>query len=88
MQFFTDKKNQVTLYQMYDLGLDSGEDVLSAETCDNADLNTYDDSETVENSGDDNSEDDGVKVLNYNTEEEEININEIIKLPSLLNVKF
>jgi hypothetical protein len=42
----------------------------------------------VENSEDDVAVDGCVKVLNHRTNEEEININEIIKLPSLLNVKF
>ncbi|MCP4722657.1 MAG: hypothetical protein GY860_24645 [Desulfobacteraceae bacterium] len=58
------------LYQMYDLGLDSGTDVLSAESGEDVDLHTYDDSETVENSEDEDDVGDGVKVLNHRTNEE------------------
>jgi len=75
-------------YQMYDLGLDSGEDVLSADVDDDFDLNTDEDGEEVDNSEDEDEVADSVKVLNHKTNEEEININEIIKLPSLLNVEF
>ena len=72
------------LYQIYDLGLDSGEDVLSAGDGYDADLNTYDDSEEVENSGDGDAEEDGVNVLNKNNRNNEEKYN----LPSLLNVNF
>ena len=58
------------LYQMYDLGLDSGEDVLSHDSGDDVDLNTYDDSEMLENSEDGDGGDDGIKVLNHRTNEE------------------
>jgi hypothetical protein len=58
------------LNQMYDLELDSGGDVLSAESGMDADLNTFDDSEEVENSGYEDGGDDGVKVLNHRTNEE------------------
>jgi hypothetical protein len=58
------------LHGMYDLGLDSGEDVLSAGSADCGDLNTYDDSEEVENSGDEDGDDSCVKVLNHKSHKE------------------
>ena len=73
---------------MYNLELDSAEDVLSAGICDDADLNSYDDMEEVENSEYEDEVTKPVKVLNHKTNDEKININEIRKLPSLLNVEF
>jgi len=61
-------------HQMYDLGLDSGEDVLSADFGENVDLNTDDDWEEVENSGDEDGVDGGVKVLSFRTNEEVMEI--------------
>ena len=75
-------------YQMYDLELNSAEDVLSVESGENDDLNTYDDSEMVENSEDEDDDEEGVKVINYNAEDEVIDINKIIEIPSLLDVEF
>ena len=76
------------LYEMYDLELDSGDDLLSAESGEDDDLNTYDDSEKLDDSEYEDDIDDGVKVLNHKTEDEVININKIIQIPSLLNVEF
>ena len=64
------------LFQFYNLELDSGDDLLSAETCDNADLNTYDDSDTVENSEYEDGSGRGVKVLRTKSNEE---VKEIIQ---------
>lgn len=58
------------LYQFYNLELDSGDDLLSAGAEDDDDLNTLDDRETVENSGDEEDIDGGVKVLNHKTGKE------------------
>ncbi len=57
-------------YQTYDLRLDSNKDVLSADSGDALDLNTYDYSEDGENSEDDGVDDGGVKVLMRKTKDE------------------
>ena len=58
------------LYGLYDLELDSGEDVLSDDSGGDVDLNTDDDSETVENSEDEDGVDGGVKVLRTKSNDE------------------
>ncbi|MCP4552577.1 MAG: hypothetical protein GY834_11165 [Bacteroidetes bacterium] len=54
--------------------MDLSEDVLSAESCEDADLNTYDDSGKVENSENADGSDGGAKVLNHRTNEEVMGI--------------
>jgi len=66
------------LYQFYNLELDSGEDVLSAG--DDADLNTFDDSETVENSEDEDVVDGCVKVIDEKAYNEAIIKEKEVKL--------
>jgi len=58
------------LYQMYDLELDSGNDLLSADSDDDVDLITSDDNEMVDIIEDEDGVDGGVKVLNHKTHEE------------------
>ena len=64
------------LYQFYNLELDSGDELLSAGVGDDADLNTLDDSEIVNNSGDGDGVDEGIKVFNHRTNEE---VKEIVR---------
>ena len=58
------------LYQFYNLELDSGVELLSVGDGDDADLNTDEDSDEVDNSGDGNDVDGCVKVFNHRTNEE------------------
>lgn len=58
------------LYEMYDLKLESAEDVIGVNPCDQDDLNSDSDSEPVDNGGDDDDGGSGVKELKVRTQEE------------------
>jgi len=67
------------LYQFYNLELDSDDDVLTADTGEDADLNTVDDGQEVDNIEDEVDDNQCVKVLNEKAYNEEIKNEKVLR---------